>query len=83
MRTSPLKNIRKKIDKIDNGIVALLRKRFKLVLKTLKYKTVTIDTKREKQILTRITKKYKPALPIFKAMMEESKRQQKKASKNK
>lgn len=79
MRTSPLKNIRKKIDKIDNQIVSLIKKRFKLVLKTLKYKTKTIDTKREKQILARINKKYKPALSIFKAMMTESKILQKRA----
>ncbi len=83
MRTSPLKNIRKKIDKIDNQIVSLIKKRFKLVLQTLKYKKKTLDPKREKQILDRISKKYKPALSIFKAMMKESKVLQKKAARSK
>lgn len=73
MRKDHLKEIRNKIDKIDDQIVLLIKKRFKLVLQTLKYKKKTLDSKREQQILRRVNKKYRPALSIFKAMMKESK----------
>ncbi len=79
MRKSPLEEIRTKIDRIDDKIVALLKIRFKLVLKTLKYKTKTIDSTREKQILKRVSKKYNSALPVFLSIMKESKRLQRRA----
>jgi len=79
MRKSPLEEIRTKIDRIDDKIVALLKIRFKLVLKTLKYKTKTIDSTREKQILKRVSKKYNSALPVFFSIMKESKRLQRRA----
>jgi chorismate mutase len=79
MRKSPLEEIRSKIDKIDDRIVALLKLRFKFVLKTLKYKTKTIDRTREEQILKRVSKKYSSALPVFLSIMKESKRLQRRA----
>ncbi len=57
-----LLKIRKKLDKLDDKFLVLVKKRIKLVnevLKTKKYKNQIIDKKRIKKILLNIRKKSK------------------------
>ncbi len=57
MKNNQLKDIRKKLDKIDNKLLKLIKKRTKLVdivIKIKKHKTDIVDKKRIKQILKRI-----------------------------
>ena len=57
MKNNQLKDIRKKLDKIDNKLLKLIKKRTKLVdivIKIKKHKKDIVDTKRIKQILKRI-----------------------------
>ena len=52
--------IREKLDKLDNQLLDIIKKRSKLVdqvLKSKKYKKEIVDKKRIKMILTRIKKK--------------------------
>ena len=79
MAKKGLKLIRAKIDVVDNKIVALLRKRNRLALQTLKYKKTVGDSKRVAFILNKVKSRYAPALTVFKAIIKESKVQQKKA----
>ncbi len=57
MKNNQLKDIRKKLDKIDNKLLKLIKKRTKLVdivIKIKKHKKDIVDKKRIKQILKRI-----------------------------
>ena len=57
MVNNKLNNIRKKLDKLDDKFLILVKKRVKLVnevLKTKKYKNQIIDKKRIKKILSNI-----------------------------
>ena len=57
MKNNQLKDIRKKLDKIDNKLLKLIKKRTKLVdivIKIKKHKKDIVDRKRIKQILKRI-----------------------------
>jgi len=58
MRFTSLKKlfkIRKKIDKIDDKIIDLLKKRFFLTDEIKKYKKELLDKKREEEILSKIS----------------------------
>ena len=60
MVNNKLNNIRKKLDKLDDKFLILVKKRVKLVnevLKTKKYKNQIIDKKRIRKILSTIKKK--------------------------
>lgn len=60
MKNKTLKNIRKKLDLIDDELIKLFKKRTLLVndvLKTKKFKNQIVDKKRIKMILKRIKKK--------------------------
>ena len=60
MVNNKLKNIRKKLDKLDDKFLILVKKRVKLVnevLKTKKFKNQIIDKKRIKKILSNIKRK--------------------------
>ena len=60
MVNNKLNNIRKKLDKLDDKFLILVKKRVKLVnevLKTKKYKNQIIDKKRIKKILSNIKRK--------------------------
>jgi len=62
-----IEKLRSEIDKIDAKLLFLLNKRFKLSKLTYKYKKEIKDTKREKEIINKISlniKKYK-YLDIF------------------
>ncbi len=57
MKNNQLKDIRKKLDKIDNKLLKLIKKRTKLVdivIKIKKHKKDIVDKKRIKEILKRI-----------------------------
>ena len=57
MKNNQLRDIRKKLDKIDNKLLKLIKKRTKLVdivIKIKKHKKDIVDKKRIKQILKRI-----------------------------
>ena len=57
MKNNQLKDIRKKLDKIDNKLLKLIKKRTKLVdivIRIKKHKKDIVDKKRIKQILKRI-----------------------------
>ncbi len=69
-----IKNIRKKIDKIDLEIQNLLEKRLSLCMETLKYKKKILDKKREEEILCKINS---PEIrEIFKTILKASKKKQ-------
>ncbi len=60
MVNNKLNNIRKKLDKLDDKFLILVKKRIKLVndvLKTKKYKNQIVDKKRIKRILSNIRTK--------------------------
>ena len=60
MVNKKLNNIRKKLDKLDDKFLILVKKRVKLVndvLKTKKYKNQIVDKKRIKRILSNIRTK--------------------------
>jgi chorismate mutase len=60
MVNKKIKYIRKDLDKLDNSILNLVKKRatlVKMVLKQKKYKNQIIDKKRIKKILTNIRKR--------------------------
>ena len=60
MVNNKLNNIRKKLDKLDDKFLILVKKRVKLVnevLKTKKFKNQIIDKKRIKKILSNIKRK--------------------------
>ena len=60
MKNKKLENIRKKLDKLDNKFLILIKKRTSLVnqvLSTKKYKHQIIDKKRIKKILANIKRK--------------------------
>ena len=62
MANKNIKNIRKKLDKLDNSFLILIKKRTKLVDKVLankKYKKDIVDKKRISVILKNIYKKSK------------------------
>ena len=62
MVNNKLLKIRKKLDKLDDKFLALVKKRIALVnevLKTKKYKNQIIDKKRIRKILSNIKKKSK------------------------
>ena len=62
MVNNKLLKIRKKLDKLDDKFLALVKKRVALVnevLKTKKYKNQIVDKKRIKKILSNIKKKSK------------------------
>ena len=62
MANKNIKNIRKKLDKLDNSFLILIKKRTKLVDKVLankKYKKDIVDKKRISIILRNIKKKSK------------------------
>ena len=62
MKNKKLKNIRKKLDNLDNQFLSLIKKRTLLVnqvLLTKKYKNQIIDKKRIKRILANIKSKSK------------------------
>ena len=57
MKKNQLKNIRKKLDKLDNNLLRLIKKRTQLVdivIRIKKHKKDIVDKKRIKQILKRI-----------------------------
>lgn len=53
-----LKEIRKKIDLVDEEIQALLQKRIELVLSLKPHKTSLVDKEREETILSKIHSSY-------------------------
>ncbi len=62
MVNNKLLKIRKKLDKLDDKFLALVKKRIALVnevLKTKKYKNQIVDKKRIRKILSNIKKKSK------------------------
>ena len=62
MVNNKLNKIRKKLDKLDDKFLILIKKRVKLVnevLKTKKYKNQIVDKKRIKKILSNIKTKSK------------------------
>ena len=62
MVNNKLLKIRKKLDKLDDNFLALVKKRIALVnevLKTKKYKNQIVDKKRIRKILSNIKKKSK------------------------
>ena len=62
MKNKKLQLIRKKLDKLDDKFLALIKKRTQLVnqvLLTKKYKSQIIDKKRIKKILSNIKRKSK------------------------
>ncbi len=79
MKNYKLLLIRKKLDKLDNKFLDIIKKRTLLVnqvLKTKKFKNQIIDKKRIKKILTNVKKKSKIrridnriTLPIWKTMI--------------
>ena len=79
MKNNELLKIRKKLDKLDNRFLDIIKKRTSLVnqvLKTKKFKNQVIDKKRIKKILINIKKKSKLknidnriTLPIWKTMI--------------
>ena len=79
MKNNELLKIRKKLDKLDNRFLDIIKKRTSLVnqvLKTKKFKNQVIDKKRIKKILINIRKKSKLknidnriTLPIWKTMI--------------
>ena len=60
IRKKKLEVIRKKLDKLDNSLILIIKKRTKLVnevIKLKKYKKEIVDNKRIKIILSKIKKK--------------------------
>lgn len=80
-----LKGLRDKIDKIDNKILELLDKRFRLATATLKFKKKVAAPNREKEIISLAIKKTnelsfvepKFARKLISVIISESKRIQK------
>lgn len=76
-----LKDIHNRIDQIDNKILSLLEKRFKLSLETLSFKKVIENPQRESNILHRLKGQSRELPPeiienIFQSIFSESKRRQ-------
>ena len=67
-----LEDIRKEIDIVDNQIKALLKKRFNLAKKALKFKDKIYDRKREKDIFSNIEEK--EIKDIFKSILKNTKK---------
>ena len=62
-----IEKIRKKLDKLDNSLLILIKKRSILVnqiLKNKRYKSDIIDKKRIKKILSNIKKNHKSKISI-------------------
>ena len=60
IRKKKLEVIRKKLDKLDNSLISIIKKRTQLVnevIKLKKYKKEIVDNKRIKIILSKIKKK--------------------------
>ena len=60
IRKKKLEVIRKKLDKLDNSLISIIKKRTKLVNEVIKlkqYKKEIVDQKRIKIILSKIRKK--------------------------
>lgn len=70
-----LYKLRNQIDKIDDKIIALLEKRLRIAKSIKKYKTKIGDSKREKEILAKISSAY--IQDIYKTIFKNSKKIQK------
>jgi len=79
-----LAEIRKRIDAIDEEILSLLHRRFRLALRTRTFKTMPHDPSREREILGRVkaaAKRYPLLRPnfllgLYKEVLRESRRLQ-------
>jgi chorismate mutase len=83
-----IKKLRTEIDKIDTGILVLLKKRFDVAKQISKYKKKNglkiVDKKREKEVLLRIREKSKKlginpgfTWPTFEKIIKQSRKIQK------